>query len=227
METCSGEASAAVSLHTAEFKLLQAYCSRRRKKTSKRRSALKESQVTPMHLKLTSQPKSQGLLRSSAEKEVVLPTDKLGSVADKLTKIADSVDLVPGLVCDSSDDVIQRLVELLRGAGDELDGELKKNPELLKQLQSTFTYSLFEKVTRTFLDSVMPFWAGSTECTQQTQIAMTCEVTSRLSTLDLQPMNRVMGFGAQFLQQNFSGWVQKYGGWEKAFDGQDDEDEVQ
>lgn len=33
----------------------------------------------------------------------VLPTDELGSVADKLTKIVDNVDLVPDVVCDSRD----------------------------------------------------------------------------------------------------------------------------
>ncbi|XP_076126278.1 uncharacterized protein LOC143105995 isoform X2 [Alosa pseudoharengus] len=235
METISGEVSpTAASVDSTEFKLLQAYCTRRKKKSSKRRSALNESLVTSLRLPhLTSQLKSNqkavgssGGLRRVAQG--LAPPDELGSVADKLTQIADNVDLVPDVVVtDSSDDFIQRLVELLREAGDELDGKLKKNPELVKQLQGSFSYSLFEKVTKTFLDCVVPSWAGSTHGTQQAQIAMTFEVTSRLSTLDVQPMNRIMGFGAHFLQQNFSGWVQKYGGWEKAFDGQDDEDEVQ
>ncbi|XP_041966965.1 uncharacterized protein si:ch211-218c6.8 isoform X2 [Alosa sapidissima] len=233
METISGEVSptAASVDDSTEFKLLQAYCTRRKKRSSKRRSALNESLVTPLKLPHhTSQLKpNQKAVGSSGLRRVaqgLAPPDELGSVADKLTQIADNVDLVPDVVTDS-DDLIQKLVELLREAGDELDGKLKKNPELVKQLQGSFSYSLFEKVTKTFLDCVVPSWAGSTHGTQQAQIAMTFEVTSRLSTLDVQPMNRIMGFGAHFLQQNFSGWVQKYGGWEKAFDGQDDEDEVQ
>ncbi|KAG5273912.1 hypothetical protein AALO_G00157010 [Alosa alosa] len=231
METISGEVSptAASVDDSTEFKLLQAYCTRRKKRSSKRRSALNESLVTPLRLPHhTSQLKpNQKAVGSSGLRRVaqgLAPPDELGRVADKLTQIADNVDHVPDVVVTDSDDLIQRLVELLREAGDELDG---KNPELVKQLQGSFSYSLFEKVTKTFLDCVVPSWAGSTHGTQQAQIAMTFEVTSRLSTLDVQPMNRIMGFGAHFLQQNFSGWVQKYGGWEKAFDGQDDEDEVQ
>ncbi|KAL2093063.1 hypothetical protein ACEWY4_010375 [Coilia grayii] len=211
METDAGEPIAGSS----EFKLLQAYCSRRRKKKSKRRSAFTDSPVTAMGMSNTF------LLQSSGNQGIALKTtgsrDELGNVADKLTQIADNVDVDANVLesdsSDDPDDVIQKLVSLLRLAGDELDGELKKNPALLKQIQSSLTYGLFEKVTKTFLGYVLPLCGGPTQGSQQAQIAVTCEVTSRLSALDLQPMNRVMGFGAQFLQQNFSGWVQHHGGW--------------
>ncbi|XP_062403521.1 apoptosis facilitator Bcl-2-like protein 14 [Sardina pilchardus] len=222
----------AASVHSTEFKLLQAYCTRRRRKSSKRRSAFNESPVTPLSVSPTSQIQTRqlNLVGSSGFRLVGQggdPPDELGSVADKLTQIVDTVDLVPEIETDSNDDIIQRLVELLREAGDELDGKIKKNPELVEQLKGSFSYSLFEKVTKSFLECVVPSWTGSTQGTQKAQIAMTFEVTNRLTTLDVQPMNRIMGFGAQFLQQNFSGWVQKYGGWEKAFDEQDNDDEVQ
>ncbi|XP_063052332.1 uncharacterized protein si:ch211-218c6.8 [Engraulis encrasicolus] len=258
-----GESIAASS----EFKLLQAYCERRTKKktkSKKRISAFNDSPVTDMSV-----PNTRLFLFSAAPQHQSGPPllrgpvrqsdgDELGNVADKLTQIADNVDVECGrLECDfGEEDVIQKLVALLRSTGDELDAELKKNPALLKQLQDSFSYSLFERVTQTFLSYVLPSPSSpsaasasaasssasssssasasasssasgsATPSSQQAQqIAMTFEVTSRLSVLDGQPMNRVLGFGAQYLQQNYSGWVQQHGGWDKAFDAQDDDDD--
>ncbi|XP_031420994.1 apoptosis facilitator Bcl-2-like protein 14 isoform X2 [Clupea harengus] len=238
MEVDSGEAIAAIPLlHSNEFKLLQAYCAWRRKGSRRRLTGQSPVALKTEPLTFQSRAVQNSTARIAVGSSLRVKNahaqgssgDDLGSVADKLTQIADNVGLVPDdLVTDSGDDVIQRLVELLKVAGDELDAELKKNPALVQQLQGSFSYGLFEKITRTFVDCAVPSRAGSTQSTQQAQIAMTCEVTSRLSALDLHPMNRIMGFGAQFLQQNFSGWVRQSGGWEKAFNGPyDEDDEVQ
>ncbi|XP_051953563.1 apoptosis facilitator Bcl-2-like protein 14 [Xyrauchen texanus] len=150
-----------------------------------------------------------------------------GDVAEKLTQIVDSGLLVrDGVEADgeeSMDDVIQRLVELLKESGDELNQKIQKNHELLRGLQSGFSYSLFDRLTSAFIGSVVPEHERSRM--NREQIALTFEVTSRLDALDLQPMNRIMGFGAQYLQQHFSPWIHQHGGWEKAFL-VDDEDEI-
>lgn len=51
---------------------------------------------------------------------------------------------------------------------------------------------------------------------QKLKIAWTFEMTSRLSAIDLQPMNRAMGFGAQYVHQHFAPWIQQRGGWVRA-----------
>ncbi|KAI4901621.1 hypothetical protein NFI96_000819 [Prochilodus magdalenae] len=108
-------------------------------------------------------------------------------------------------------DIIERLVELLKKHGDKLNEEIHKDRELIGYLQNSFTYSVFENVASAFISSVVPTSKEKDE--QKAGIAWTCEMTSRLGALDLQPMNRVMGFGAQYLHQHFAPWIQRHGGW--------------
>lgn len=89
--------------------------------------------------------------------------------------------------------------------------QIKLNHVLLGYLQDSFTYSMFEKLTTTFIKSVVPEHQQSVR--NREQIAWTFEVTSRLKALDLQPMNRVMGFGAKYVMDHFTPWVQGHGGW--------------
>lgn len=149
------------------------------------------------------------------------------NVADKLSQIVASGSIVAdGLEHDGqsdSKDVVDRLVELLKESGDELNEKIKKDHVLLGHLQNSFTYSVFEKLTTIFIKSVVPEHQQSMR--NREQIAWTLEVTSRLKALDLHPMNRVMGFGAKYLKDHFTPWVQQHGGWENAFDN-DDDDEV-
>ncbi|KAJ8381980.1 hypothetical protein SKAU_G00027580 [Synaphobranchus kaupii] len=153
------------------------------------------------------------------------PAGAVIEVTDKLTRIADSVPLdSEDIEADSPDDVIQTIVELLRESGDRLNEEMKTNPSLAELFRGCFTYSLFEKVTSLFLQKADPSDIPSTKIPEQAKVALTFEVTSRLTAVDCHPMNVVMGFGAKYLQENFSSWVQKHGGWEKAFDNEDDEE---
>ncbi|KAL0968608.1 hypothetical protein UPYG_G00269120 [Umbra pygmaea] len=165
----------------------------------------------------------------------------LSKVADRLSDITDSVKIttdetiLPDVHLEPDgpveDDIIQRLVALLKASGDKLDEDIKRNPTLLKQLQTSFTYGLFEKVTNTLLRSVMGGEPGAqygcldpaeeVERVQREKIALACEVTNRLSALELHPMNKAMGFGAHYLKQHHTDWVKKHGGWSKAFDIED------
>ncbi|KAK7160328.1 hypothetical protein R3I93_008084 [Phoxinus phoxinus] len=185
--------------HSDEYRLLETYCQKRKPSTSPRRSLCMYS------------------------REAQTGSEKYGNVAEKLTRIVDSGLLADnGLETDSvNTDVIEKLVELLKKSGDDLNEKIKKDHELLGYLQSTLSYDFFEKLTTAFIKSVVPGFLQSRN--KHEEIALTFEVTSRLGALDLHPMNRVMGFGAQYLQKNFTPWVKQHGGWEKAFD---DNDEV-
>ncbi|KTG35282.1 hypothetical protein cypCar_00003347 [Cyprinus carpio] len=149
--------------------------------------------------------------------------EKFGDVAKKLAQIAEvQLSFDEGLEPDSpvakeaNSDVIVRLVDLLKKSGDELNETIQSNRELLGYLQQTFSYDLFKALTKAFITSSVPEFLQSRKKCEQ--IALAFEVTSRLKALDLHPMNRVMGYGAQYLQENFAPWVKQHGGWEKAFD---------
>ncbi|XP_035640036.1 apoptosis facilitator Bcl-2-like protein 14 [Oncorhynchus keta] len=150
--------------------------------------------------------------------------DELGEVADRLTQIADGVTCSSGdLETDGEEDAIERLVGLLlRGAGDKLNEEVLKDASLSSEL---FGYSLYERTISTFLGRLGLTSDPGTQGSPTAQIAMTCEVTSRLSAVDSLPMSRVLGFGAKYLQDHFSSWAIQQGGYEEAFVN-DDEEEV-
>ncbi|XP_062339400.1 apoptosis facilitator Bcl-2-like protein 14 [Osmerus eperlanus] len=148
----------------------------------------------------------------------------LEDVANRLTKMADAISFTPGdLETDGEKDSVETLVGLLlREHGDKLNDEILKDKSLAKELLGS--YSFFSKVISTFLRRVGHDPEPSTE-EPKTQIALTCEVSSRLSALDTLPMNRVLGFGAKFLKDHYSPWVMQKGGYEEVFESEDDTDE--
>lgn len=96
-----------------------------------------------------------------------------------------------------------------------LPSQIQSNQELLGYLQQTFSYDLFKTLTKAFITSSVPEFLQSRK--KREQIALAFEVTSRLKALDLHPMNRVMGYGAQYLQENFAPWVKQHGGWVRVY----------
>ncbi|KAM9407410.1 apoptosis facilitator Bcl-2-like protein 14 [Salvelinus alpinus] len=150
-------------------------------------------------------------------------SDELEEVADRLTQIADGVSFGSGdLETDGEEDAIERLVGLLlRGAGDKLNEEVLKDASLSSEF---FGYSLYEKTISTFLSRLGLTSDPSTPGSPRAQIALTCEVTSRLSVVDSLPMSRVLGFGAKYLQDHFSSWAIQQGGYGEAFVNDDDEE---
>ncbi|XP_035381058.1 apoptosis facilitator Bcl-2-like protein 14 [Electrophorus electricus] len=156
-----------------------------------------------------------------------LDTDHFEDVADKLTHIVDSVPVTPKEAVPDTDDLTQRLVELLKESGDQLNQKILKDCELSGFLERSFSYSAFESLASAFVrvvapESRQPEWAD-----KKTQIAWTFEMTSRLGALDLQPTNRIMGYGAQYLHQYFAPWIQQHGGWEKVFNSDESDEEIQ
>lgn len=63
-----------------------------------------------------------------------------------------------------------------------------------------------------FLPDELP----NTKSQKETEIALTFELTSRLNAMDSHPMNRVLGFGAKYLQDYLSPWVNQQGGYVSA-----------
>ncbi|XP_026859707.2 apoptosis facilitator Bcl-2-like protein 14 [Electrophorus electricus] len=152
----------------------------------------------------------------------------LEGVVNKLIKIKDSVHFFPGEIESDGDDIIEKIVELLRDHGDKLNEEIEKNLPLMQQLQAILSYSFFENVAMTFMQRLSPAELPHSQSHEITQIALTCEVTRRLNTMDQHPMNRVLGFGAKYLQDYFTPWINSQGGYGEVLSSYNDaEEEIQ
>lgn len=153
--------------------------------------------------------------------------DELEDAADELVKIADEIPFIPSeLEADSPEgDNVEKLVGLLlREAGDRFNERELKNMSFFKDIIWNYRFYkmlMNELLSRMGLSSADPDSPGPHASTK-TQIAVTCEATSRLSSLDTLPMNRLLGFGAQFLKEYYSSWVQEQGGYEIAFVAEDE-----
>lgn len=170
--------------------------------------------------------------------------DGLDDVAARLVEISDDIPFVSsdletdtpngdGAGADAgagdatyrSDDVEKAIALLLREAGDRYETEL----EDAKMSALLSNYSFYETVINSFLKRIG--LSSDTETlgpkvSTKTQIAVTCEATSRLSVFDTLPVNRLLlGHGARFLRSHFSSWAEQHGGYENAF--QEEEDEIQ
>ncbi|XP_010901911.3 uncharacterized protein LOC105029994 [Esox lucius] len=149
--------------------------------------------------------------------------DELKKVADHLTQIVDSVSFSCGdLETDGEEDAVERVVGLLlRETGDKLNDEVLKDSSQFSELFGS--YSFYEKTISTFLGRLGLTSDPTTQQSSKTQIALTCEATSRLSVVDNQPMNRMLGFGAKYLQEHFSSWAKEHGGYVNAFANEDED----
>ncbi|KAM9845609.1 uncharacterized protein ACBR49_010642 [Aulostomus maculatus] len=158
--------------------------------------------------------------------------EEFEDVACRLMQIADEIPFAPpDLETDDAEDYdpnVERLIGLLlRDSGDRLN-EMQELQEALRATERLWSYAWYEAFIKTLLRK-MGLWNADPEApgpktSPKTQIAVTCEVTSRLSAVDTLPMNRLMGYGAKYLQNHFSTWVKQQGGYEEAFKSDDEED---
>lgn len=154
--------------------------------------------------------------------------NKLDEAASKLTELAMEIPFTsPQVEKDNDTDEVERVIALLlREAGDKLNEEMLSRMDVPTELFGN--YSFFERLMRTFLIRVgllnpQPDALGP-QASPKTQIAVTCEVTTRLSNIHTLPMARMYGNGARFLQENYSSWIQSHGGYEEAFYSDDEDD---
>uniref|UniRef100_A0A1A8BEV0 Apoptosis facilitator Bcl-2-like protein 14 n=1 Tax=Nothobranchius kadleci TaxID=1051664 RepID=A0A1A8BEV0_NOTKA len=171
----------------------------------------------------------RSIMRSSVHHYVPVvgeEEDEMQSVAARLVEITDEIEFVPSdLEVDSEEDEVERTVALiLRESGDQLN---KRFQEANLSFELFSNYDFFRRVVEVFLDRI-GFRSRDPEAlgpraSPKTQIAVTCEITSRLSALDTQPTNRLLSHGARFLQDYYSSWAQQHGGYEAVFQSEDEE----
>ncbi|TRY98718.1 hypothetical protein DNTS_010269, partial [Danionella cerebrum] len=158
---------------------------------------------------------------SKKETEKTYPEEGIEEVVDILKEITDSMvtvhqpldtdcintgDCVPRVLADSPDssslseeEVVQKVAEMLRVHGDHFNEQIQGSRVLGDALRSVFRYDFFGKLMKAFC-------RGSND---KVNVAMVCEATTQLSSASFHPMSMVMGFGAKYLQENYSTWVSK------------------
>ncbi|KAK9525890.1 hypothetical protein VZT92_016561 [Zoarces viviparus] len=158
--------------------------------------------------------------------------DELKEAANKLTKIADEIQFLPPEIEPDSpegeDENVEKMIGLLlRDSGDRLNEKELKDAAIATELfrdYAFFKLLMSTLLLRMGLKSPHPDSPGP-KASPETQIAVACEVTSRLSQVNSLPRNRLLDHGARYLQHYYSPWVQQQGGYGEAFysDNEDDE----
>ncbi|XP_072876592.1 apoptosis facilitator Bcl-2-like protein 14 isoform X3 [Chlorocebus sabaeus] len=130
------------------------------------------------------------------------------------SQLKDRLPIASSSKKDEEEQIIAKIVELLKYSGDQLERKLKKDKALMGHFQDGLSYSVFKTITDQVLMGVDT--RGESEVKAQGfKAALAIDVTAKLTAIDNHPMNRVLGFGTKYLKENFSPWIQQHGGWEK------------
>ncbi|XP_030197393.1 apoptosis facilitator Bcl-2-like protein 14 [Gadus morhua] len=154
------------------------------------------------------EPAGPGFRNSGVSPATLLQQSKSVDVlTTKLIEIANSSFIPPEIESDAEEGEIEKLAGLLlRQCGDTVEQDYDCAQKFTEMLSS---YSMFGKLmSKIFLKIGLPTNdpgdrgpKGSDEI--QTNIAVTCEVATRLSAMDTHPMNRALGFGARYLKEHY------------------------
>ncbi|XP_007435859.1 apoptosis facilitator Bcl-2-like protein 14 [Python bivittatus] len=119
---------------------------------------------------------------------------------------------------DNEEKIIDAIVALLRKSGDELQEKIQKDKTFCQRVWDMMaSYTFFRRVTDRFLEEPpIDSTVNSEDQVKRIKVALIMEATTKLLVMDNHPMNLVLGFGAKYLQENFSPWIQSQGGWGKA-----------
>ncbi|XP_065121951.1 uncharacterized protein [Paramisgurnus dabryanus] len=218
-----------------EFRLLMAYTRKRRPTDSRlQKDRTEEKTLTTEDCDVRSKKKKKSLnkrisglfmcVKPQAKKRldsehmkgpamvrdvsVVSDAEKVEDMASQLTEISNSVHLDPcDIESDGEDDpLIQKIVELLKVHGDELNEKIMADKALSESLASSLSYGFFTTVMDSFCTSATRELPPQEEA-EKTEVALICEATSKLFGVDHHPMRRVLGFGAKYLQEKFPNWI--------------------
>ncbi|XP_078393834.1 uncharacterized protein LOC144677679 [Cetorhinus maximus] len=114
---------------------------------------------------------------------------------------------------------IDQIIALLTTEGDSIDEEIKKDPTFTRLLGEKPSLTIFKKVMDSVLEVALPAEMNS-EAESETErklkkIAFVVHATTRFAAVGNHPMTQIMGFGTKYLQENYTAWVTKKGGWAK------------
>ncbi|RMB99420.1 hypothetical protein DUI87_24157 [Hirundo rustica rustica] len=103
---------------------------------------------------------------------------------------------------DGVDEAIQRIVALLRSAGDELDRQVREDARLQLFFRD-MSYSSFKNLADAYVQRELTASRPNVN-PQEIQFAYTVHLTATVAGICSQAVNRIMGFGTRYLDDSFA-----------------------
>ncbi|XP_069618961.1 apoptosis facilitator Bcl-2-like protein 14 [Ranitomeya imitator] len=125
---------------------------------------------------------------------------------------------------DGEENLIADIVAFLRAEGDRINAEIIQEQKLLQRLRNFWSYDFFQRLTETYVGQMVPA-SEAEDVPQSSKIALCVHATTKLTAIGSHPMNKMFGFGARYLKENYSQWIKDHGGWERAMETPDTQEE--
>ncbi|XP_062397544.1 uncharacterized protein LOC134087804 [Sardina pilchardus] len=105
---------------------------------------------------------------------------------------------------DSTEDIIERMVNLLKEHGDEINEKIKRSSSVSTFFQK-LNYNNFQQLADRYVAAIPDPLPQTTEAPPQlVKLAFTLDFTAKVAGLSSQAIGRVMGFGNQYIQDRFT-----------------------
>ncbi|XP_063071248.1 uncharacterized protein LOC134462255 [Engraulis encrasicolus] len=110
--------------------------------------------------------------------------------------------------CLSAEEVVERLIYLIKEEGDALNAKIQDNPSLVSYFQG-LTYGSFQQLADQYVQSEIPTQPvlpgpGPVVAPELVKLAFTLDFTARLASLSRQSPSHIMGLGSRYLQDRFT-----------------------
>ncbi|XP_014021569.2 uncharacterized protein [Salmo salar] len=140
------------------------------------------------------------------------PTDSYyEKVSEELEKIVHEVKERETALTD--EDVIKRIIVLMKQQGDLIDNKLKENPSLSSFFQK-LSYSTFQQLADTYVETETPTGqsrqtphtagSGHDNAPELVKLAFTLDFTARVAFLSRHSKGHIMGLGHRYLEDRFT-----------------------
>ncbi|KAK6318827.1 hypothetical protein J4Q44_G00100380 [Coregonus suidteri] len=115
----------------------------------------------------------------------------------------------------TDEDVIKRIIVLMKQQGDVIDNKLKENPSLSAFFQK-LSYSTFQQLADTYVETETPTGQsrqtphtagpgpGPVNAPELVKLAFTLDFTARVACLSRQSTGHIMGLGNRYLEDRFT-----------------------
>ncbi|KAM5180738.1 uncharacterized protein ACMZJ9_001281 [Mantella aurantiaca] len=175
-----------------------------KKNVAEEETKLKRPTYLPLkHINKLSSAKQQENHEECYYHQMSAEIELLVNDADCTRKQSLGEELIDGEM-KAADDVIKQIVSILQKEGDSYDRKIKEDPTLSKFFRN-ISYNSFKQLADVYVDKKMKK-RGSDETPEDMKFAFSIHLTKQVAGIATHPVNRIMGFGNQYLQDTFT-WL--------------------
>ncbi|KAJ8370370.1 hypothetical protein SKAU_G00103980 [Synaphobranchus kaupii] len=117
---------------------------------------------------------------------------------------AEAIQKRASMVAAEDEETIEKIISLLKQHGDDIDVKIKDSASVSSFFQS-LSYTNFQELADRYMEEEVPSkLPEDTAAPELVKFAFTLEFTAKVAGLANQAVNRIMGFGNQYLQDRFT-----------------------